>query len=649
MNIKITLLSIGVLFIVCAACSKTKPSSEVSEYTKMLNQNVPLQFDNLDKQEASRGLIAEAKNLIIKDKEGNVVWDMPTYSFLQNQTPQTAQPLLWEMARLNAKAGLYEVIQGIYQIRGFDIANMTIIEGKTGWIIVDTLTTKETAHAAFEFFKKNIKKSKPVSAIIFTHSHIDHFGGVLGIVSEQEIKIRNIKVIAPKGFMEEAFSENILLANAMARRAEYQFGQDLPIAPAGQIDSGIGKTVAQGSYSIVEPKVTVDTTPTKMIIDGVEFIFQYTPDTEAPAEMTFYLPAYKAFCPAEIASRTMHNLYTLRGTKVRDAYKWNKYINESLQLFPDVEVCFFTHNWPMYGNNRIREFLIRQADMYKFIHDQTIRLANKGYTPEEIAESLALPKSLSLFIPNRQFYGVLQQNVKAVYQMYLGWYNGNPAYLNQLPEVERAKRYVEYMGGVKSVLEKAHTSFNKGDYRWVAEVLNHVVMAQPSNDDARSLLAQTYTQLAFQAESGVWRNVYLKAAQELTYGMQKKKSVMYKGYDMLKHIQPEKLFDSMAVNVNPQKAENGNISIAIHFSDKNVSYMLFIRNAVLYYSKGISSNHDADLHIPYTTFIKLITGAIDKTKILFDKEVQWNGSKVALIKFFTMFDKPERFVIITPR
>lgn len=645
---KITLLSIGALIFICTACSKTPESVEVSEYTKSFIHNVSLKFDEIDKQEATRGLIAEAKSLTINDNKGKVVWDMSAYSFLQKEKPQTAHPLLWEMAQLNATPGLYQVVHGIYQIRGFDIANMTIIEGKTGWIVVDTLTTKETAMAAFDFFKKNVKK-KPIVAIIFTHSHIDHFGGVLGIVTENDVKNKKITVIAPKGFMEEAFSENILLANAMARRAEYQFGQDLPISPTGQIDSGIGKTAAQGSYSIVEPTVTVDTTPTKMIIDGVEFIFQYTPDTEAPAEMTFYLSAYKAFCPAEIVSRTMHNLYTLRGTKIRDAYKWSKYINESLQLFPDVEVCFFTHNWPMYGNNRIREFFMKQADMYKFIHDQTIRLANKGFTPDEIAHKLTLPQSLSLFIPNQQFYGVLQQNVKAVYQMYMGWYNGNPAYLNQLPDGERAKRYVEYMGGVKSILEKAGKSYNNGDYQWVTEVLNHVVMAQPDNQEARKLLAKTYTQLAYQAESGVWRNVYLKAAQELSTGMQKKKSVMFKGYDMLKHMPPEKLFDSMAVNLNPEKAEHSTISIAIHFSDKNASYMLYIRNSVLYYSKGITGKQEADLHIPYTTFIKIITGAIDKTKILFDKDVQWNGSNAALIKFFSMFEKQERFAIVTPR
>ncbi len=643
---RIVLLCI-LIFFLFSSCNQNN-QIDISDYTKKVNKNISLQFDEMDKAEALRGLIAEANEFSINDSNGNFVWDMSAYSFLKNKTPDTAQPLLWEMARLNAKTGLYEVTKGIYQLRGFDIANMTIIEGKTGWIVVDTLTTKETAQAAFNFFRAHIDKNKPIKAIIFTHSHVDHFGGVLGIVSENEIKKRNIAVIAPKGFMEEAFSENILLANAMSRRADYQFGQDLPVAPDGQIDSGIGKTVALGSYSIVEPTVTVDKTPVRMIIDGIEFVFQYTPDTEAPAEMTFYLPACKAFCPAEIASRTMHNLYTLRGTKIRDAYKWSKYINESVQLFPDVKVCFFTHHWPMYGNKRIKEFLNKQADMYKFIHDQTIRLANKGYTPEEIAHELQLPQSLSLFIPNRQFYGVLQQNVKAVYQMYLGWYNGNPAYLNQLPDSERAKRYVHYMGGTKAILQKARESYNKGDYQWVAEVLNHVVMADPHNKDARMLLAKTYTQLAYQAESGVWRNVYLKAAHELISGMHKKKSVLYKGYDFLKHIPPEKLFDSMAATLNPAKVEKSNVSIAIHFSDRNASYLLFIRNAVLYYSKGVTGTQQADLHISYTTFIKLITGAIDKTTILFDANVKWGGSKVALIKFFTMFDKHDRFAIVTP-
>ncbi|MCX8124958.1 MAG: MBL fold metallo-hydrolase [Spirochaetes bacterium] len=635
------------MFVFVISCNQHVQIDEVSDYTKKANQSISLQFDEIDKTEASHGLIAEAKNLLIKDNNGNVVWDMTAYSFLQHKTPQTAHPLLWEMAKLNAKPGLYEVVHGVYQLRGFDIANMTIIEGKTGWIVVDTLTTKETAKAAFDFFKTHIHKQKPIKAIIFTHSHIDHFGGVLGVITEKELKSNHIQVIAPNGFMEEAFSENILLANAMARRAEYQFGQDLPVSPQGQIDSGIGKTVPQGSYSIVEPTVTVDTTPTRIVIDGVECIFQYAPDTEAPAEMTVYIPSIKAFCPAEIASRTMHNLYTVRGTKVRDAYKWSKYINESVQLFPDVEVCFFTHHWPMYGNKRIREFLIKQADMYKFIHDQTIRLANKGYTPEKIAHELQLPQSLSQFIPNRQFYGVLQQNVKAVYQMYLGWYNGNPAYLNQLPDIERAKRYVHFMGGVRAILEKAQASYNKGDYLWVAEVLNHVVMAQPGNTNARRLLAKTYTQLAYHAESGVWRNVYLKGAQELTEGIQKKTSLMHKGCDMLRHLPPEKLFDSMAVNLNPHKAQNSNITIAIYFSDKKKLYSLFVRNSVLYYSEGVIEKHDADIHIPYTTFIKLITGAIAKNKILFDNDVKLSGSKMSLIKFFSMFDKSERFAVVT--
>ena len=301
----------------------------------------------------------------------------------------------------------------------------------------------------------------------------------------------------------------------------------------------------------------------------------------------------------------------------------------------------------MYGNKRIKEFLIKQADMYKFIHDQTIRLANKGYTSEEIAQCISLPESLSHFIPNRQFYGVLSQNVKAVYQMYLGWYNGNPAYLNPLPDVERAKRYVDYMGGVNALIKKAEESYSKGEYRWVAEVMNHAVLAEPGNKEARTLLAKAYTQLAYQSESGVWRNVYLKAAHELLYGMQKKKSLMYKGYNMLKQLPPEKLFDVLATNVNAKKAENKSTIITIHFSDLKKSYSLYLRNAVLHYSKKALHKSDVSLTIPYSTFIKVITGAIGKTKILFDKQISVNGNKLKLIEFFMLFDKPERFAIVT--
>ncbi|MGQ9843205.1 MAG: alkyl/aryl-sulfatase [Spirochaetota bacterium] len=645
MKWKVLPISIILFF---AVCDKNIPVDTVTTYIKQLNNSVTLHFDEIDKKEASRGLIAEAKHLILKDSQNNVIWNMGEYSFLQNTNSETAHPLLWQFAKINSVAGVYEVTKGIYQIRGFDLANMTIVEGNSGWIIIDTLSTIETAKAAFNFFVHHIGKQKPVVAVIFTHSHIDHFGGVLGLIDENNIKTKNIKVIAPKGFMEEALSENVMLAMAMSRRAEYQFGENLQASSIGRIDSGIGKGMPHGTYSIIAPTRYIDTTPTKLLIDGIQFIFQYTPDTEAPAEMTIYIPKYKAFCPAEIANRTMHNLYTLRGAKVRDAYKWSSYINEARELFKDADICFFTHLWPMWGNARIMQFLEKQADMYKYIHDQTIRLANKGFTPDEIAEILQLPDSLSNVVYNRNFYGTLQQNVKAVYQFYLGWYNGNPAYLNPLPQVERAKRYVAYMGGDRVIVQKAQESYNDGDYRWVVEVLNHVVMAEPDNKEAKVLLAKAYTQLAYHSESAVWRNEYLSAAQELSNGMSKKRSAVYRGYNVLKYLPVQKLFDSLAVNVNPKKANNVSMRVKFEFTDIHQSFLVTIRNSVLYCTHYNGQEHSASIALPYVDFIKLILGMESKLNFLLNKKIQMGGDRLKLIQFFSLFEKMERFNIVLP-
>ncbi|MCX7678532.1 MAG: MBL fold metallo-hydrolase [Spirochaetes bacterium] len=604
-----------------------------------------ISFSTIDKEEATRGLLAAAQDLVIKDDEGNIVWD--AMREVSDNLDNTYHPLLYELRSLERTPGLYEVCSGIYQVRGFDISNITFIKGVKGWIVVDPLTTTETARAAYEFFKKHRNAAEPISAIIFTHSHVDHFGGILGIVDEKVLRNCRIPIIAPKGFMEEAFSENILLAPAMSRRAEYQFG--LVVKKSSKsMHSGIGITVPEGSYAIVQPTHIVSSTPTTMEIDGISFVFQYAPDTEAVAEMTFYIPKYKAFCPAEIVNRTMHNLYTIRGTKVRDAYKWSYFINEAHRLFGDAEICFFTHLWPMYGNNRIRELLEKQADLYKFIHDQTIRLANRGYSPNDIANMIVLPEALSNYMPNRNLYGTLRQNVRAVYQMYLGWYDGNPAHLDPLPDLERAKKYIEYMGGEESVLEKAKQSYDKGDYRWVAEVLNHLIFAKPNHVAAKKLLADTYVRLAHQSESGVWRNAYLSAATELIEGMQKAKSVATRGYHMLKNIPPEKLFDCMAVNINPQKTNGSNMAIKINFVDIKESYSLFVRNSVLHHTNLQVSNHRATLHIPYEKFVKLLLGIERKSTMIFDKDIRIEGSKIDLLKFFSMFDKPERFPIVLP-
>ncbi len=467
--------------------------------------------DGLDFSDSRRGLIASDPNLRVRDRKGQIIWDQPTYGFIKGEAPACVNPSLWRQAKLNNIHGLFKVTEGIYQLRGFCLANLTLIEGKSGWIVVDPLMTKQTASRAMAFARKHLK-DRPISAVILTHSHIDHFGGVAALFDEENLKNPHIPVIAPKGFLEEATSENVIAGIAMGRRAGYMYGRNLSPSVRGYVDNGLGKSTPFGTFGLIKPNRLVDRTPQEMTIDGVRFVFQYAPESEAPAELAFYLPDKKAFCGAELASHTMHNLYTLRGAKVRNALKWSGYIDQAIRLFGDAQVYFGCHLWPVWGNARVVDFLKRQRDLYKYIHDQTIRLANAGYTPREIAERIKLPESLNRSFSERGYYGTLSHNSKAVYQYYFGWYDGNPAHLNPLPPKESAVRYIQFMGGAHSVLKRARASFDKGEYRWVAEVLNHLVFAEPENEKAKALLAQTYDQLGYQSESGPWRNVYLTAA-----------------------------------------------------------------------------------------------------------------------------------------
>ncbi len=603
----------------------------------------------VDVAEAKRGLIASASDLRVEGADGDVLWDMPSYSFLKGEAPASVHPGLWRHAGLNASSGLFRVTDGVYQVRGFCLANMTIIEGKTGWIIVDTLTSRETAKAAMAFVRKHLP-NRPVVAVIFTHSHIDHFGGALGVISAEEAERRKVKIIAPAGFMEEATKENIIAGIAMGRRAEYQFGRHLPASERAFVDSGLGKRAPYGEFGILAPTITVDKTPQSMTIDGVRFIFQYTPESEAPAELTFYLPDRKAFCGAEVVSRNMHNIYTIRGTKVRDALKWSGYIDEAMRMFPDTEVCFMVHHWPVWGKWRVMDFLEKQRDLYKYIHDQTMRLANAGYTPREISERLKLPKSLSAFFPNRGYYGTLSHNSKAVYQSYLGWYDGNPANLNPLPPEESAKRYVEFIGGADAVLKKAGASFNSGDYRWAAEVLNHLVFAEPGNDAAKRLLARVYDQLGYQAESGVWRNAYLSAAYELRHGTPKKGMNIASVYEILKRTPVSRFFESMAVRLDGAAAEGKSMMINVLFTDTGESYVLTVKNAVLHHRKSAPDPKAcATLKITHDLFVRMLVGRAGLRETLFSDRLAVAGSRAELVRFLSLFDKPEaEFAIVTP-
>ena len=626
--------------------------SAPTDITRKMNARVreELPFDNRDDfEEARRGLIASAPHLQIKDAEGALLWDMPPFDFIEGPAPASVNPSLWRQAQLNNIHGLFEVTAGIYQLRGFDLANMTLIAGATGWIVVDPLTTRETAAAAMAFAEQHLKP-RPVSAIIYTHSHIDHFGGVLGVISAKDATQGNVPIIAPQGFMAEATSENIIAGIAMGRRAAYQFGRYLSPSARSYVDTGLGKKVSFGSFGILAPTTIVHQTPQEMTIDGVRFVFQYTPESEAPAELTFYLPDLKTFCGAEIVSRNMHNLYTLRGAKVRDALKWSNYIDEAIDLFGTADIYFASHHWPIWGNQKILNFLEKQRDLYKYIHDQTMRLANAGYTPREIAEQIELPPSLNTFFSNRGYYGTLSHNSKAVYQAYLGWYDGNPAHLNPLPPEESAVRYVAYMGGAEEILAKARKSFNEGDYRWVAEVLNHLVFAEPGNQRAKLLLARTYDQLGYQAESGVWRNAFLTAAFELRHGVPDKGMDLSKAVELLKRTPLSMFLDSMAVRLDGTKAADLAMVLNIIFTDIGESYVLTLENAVLHHRAAPPDPRaDVTLQVTHDLFVRMLIGQAGLKETLFSDQLAVSGSRVDLLAFLMLLDKPKgNFNMVVP-
>jgi len=448
--------------IAVSACSGKPPAAPPAQGSgatarteaanRELGASLPLE-EQQDFEDAQRGFVATDDPLVVKGADGTVAWDFQSFDFIQGAAPPTVNPSLWRQAKLNGYHGLFEVVPGIHQVRGYDISNMTLIEGRSGWIVVDPLTAEETAAAAIALARKHLGDRK-VSAVIFTHSHVDHFGGVAGVLPADPAAAAAIPIIAPAHFMEEATSENVLAGIAMGRRAAFMYGLPLPRNPTAKVDTGLGKAPARGTTGIRAPTITVDRTPQEMEIDGVKFVFQYTPESEAPAELTFYLPEVKAWCGAEIVSHTMHNLYTLRGAKVRNAAKWSGYIDDATRRFGDMEVVFASHHWPVWGNARAIDYLKAQRDTYRYIHDQTLRLANEGYTPREIAEQLELPSTLRNRFANRGYYGTVRHNAKAVYQAYFGWFDGNPANLDPLPPVEESRKYVEAMGGTTEVLKK---------------------------------------------------------------------------------------------------------------------------------------------------------------------------------------------------
>ncbi len=623
-------------------------------------------FSNVaDFEDAKRGLIAQDKSLITSKASGEKVWNMPAYDFINYQgetgnAPGSVNPSLWRQAALNNIHGLFKVSDGIYQLRGYDLANMSIIEGDSGWILVDPLTAKETSDKALKFAQKHLGK-KPIRAIIYTHSHIDHFGGVNGILQNMsDDEKRQLRIIAPEGFMEEATSENIIAGMAMTRRAMFMYGKRLARNERGHVGTGLGKGPAFGTFALLEPTELINETGQTLDIDGVPFEFQYVPGSEAPAEFTFYLPEHKAYCGAEMLSRNMHNLYTLRGAKVRDANIWSAYIEEARELYADSDVYFASHHWPMWGTDKIQDFMSQQSDTYKYIHDQSVRLFNTGLTPNEVAEQIKMPASLNNAFHNQGYYGTVKHNAKAVYQGYLGWYTGNPAKLDPLPEAQSAQRYIDMMGGVESVLAKAQTAFDEAanasvedgtkTYRWLAELLNHAVFAEPDNTASKNLLAKVYDQLGYLAESAPWRDFYLTGAYELRHGTPEVGIDMAIMRGVLVQTPVSNFFDSMAVRLKGPDAEGKKLDVKITFTDLKESYLLSLNNSVLRHKKVTADTPaDATLNLTQPLFVDIIIGKAGLKDTLFGDELSVEGSTLDLISFFGLLDKPTgTFPIVTP-
>lgn len=612
-------------------------------------QGLPL-ADPQDFADAKRGQLASDPAVVVRNAAGKTIWDTQSYDFVTGDPPPSVNPSLWRQAKLNNIHGLFQVTEGVFQVRGYDISNMTWIRGTSGWIVVDTLTSKETAAAAVALARRQLGDA-PVVAVILTHSHIDHFGGIAGVLTDEQRQSGQVRIVAPRGFVEEATSENVIAGIAMSRRASFMYGTDLPRGVRGHVDTGLGKAPARGTIGMVRPTDVVDHTPQEMEIDGVRFTFQYAPESEAPAELTFYLPERKAFCGAEVVSHTLHNLYTLRGAKVRDALRWSGYIDQAIELFGDAEVVFASHHWPVWGNARVIAYLKRQRDAYRYIHDQTVRLANDGYTPREIAEQLELPVALRNDFAVRGYYGTVRHNAKAVYQAYFGWYDGNPANLDPLPPAEEGARYVEAMGGPDKVREHAERAYATGDYRWAATLLNNLVFAEPDDGAARELLARTYDQLGYRAESGPWRDVYLSGAYELRHGAEGAAFDPAAAVELLRQTPLDELFTSMATRINGPKAEGKTQTINFVFTDLGESHVLRLENAVLHHARRDAPDPAADVTVRLTTdfFLRLVTRQAGLRDMIFSDDFQVDGSRMDLLSFFSLLETPDgKFAIVTP-
>lgn len=610
--------------------------------------------DPADRARVRHGRIGGLDRLVVHhDATGQAILDTADWDFLDDEAaPPTVNPSLWRQARLNREHGLYEVATGVYQVRGYDISNLTLVEGATGWIVIDPLTSTETARAAMVLVRSHLG-DRPVNAVIYTHSHLDHFAGLAGVIDLDDLAARGVPIVAPVGFLAEAVAENVIAGPAMGRRSGYMYGGLLPRGPEGQVDCGLGRSIPAGSISLVGPTHEITATGEEMELDGVRIVFQLTPDAEAPAEMMFHFPDLRVLCVAENCTSVMHNLYTLRGAQVRDALAWSKYIDEALHLFGDAtDVAVASHNWPRVGADDVRHYLRTQRDTYRFLHDQTMRLANRGLVMTEIAEELELPPSLAREFGNRGYYGTVSHNAKAVYQRYLGWFDGNPANLHPLPPEPAARRYVEYMGGADAVLARARQDFEAGDYRWVAQVVNHVVFADPDNAAARELQADALEQLGFQAESGPWRNFYLSGAQDLRRPRRDAPPAAGPGRQagaLLRGVTVEMVFDLLGVRLDGVRADGEELAIGWVFPDLDERWTLRLENCALSARPVLADDVTVTVTMARATLTDVLSDPTSIGAAVESGSLTIDGDAGAIGRLFALLEQPQPgFAIVEP-
>lgn len=630
------------------------PTATIAAANHAHREDLPF-TDTRDFEDADRGFLGALQPGVVTAADGRVVWDNDSYGFLDGEAPDSVHPSLWRQSQLCAKQGLYEVVRasgatgddapGIYQVRGLDLSNISFIEGDTGIIVIDPLVSTETAAAALALYRTH-RGDRPVVAVIYTHSHVDHFGGVLGVTSQAEVDAGKVAIIAPEGFTEHAVQENVYAGTAMARRASYMYGAVLARGPQGQVGCGLGQYPSLGEVALIVPTVDIKRTGETYVVDGVDIEFQMAPGTEAPAEMHFYFPKFRALCMAENATHNLHNLLTLRGALVRDPHGWAGYLTEAIDTFADrTDVVFASHHWPTWGRDNIVEYLSLQRDLYAYLHDQTLRQLNQGFTGIEIAETFQMPPALEKAWHTHGYYGSVSHNVKAVYQRYMGWFDGNPGRLWQHPPQALGPRYVAAIGGIDRVVELAKGAFDDGDYRWAATLLDHAIFTDENHQGARELYGDTLEQLAYGAENAVWRNFFLSGATELrdgSFGTPTQTT----SPSLMSQLTPEQIFDTLAININGPRAWDLDLTIDVRFVDTATDYRLTLRNGVLVHRKIANPASEATATVTFASKLRLLAFAAGDRD---SPGVQFTGDAAALPTLLGVVDRPDPgFAIITP-